>query len=104
MAIMNIITKEKVDILFNAMADKLVYLYSRWLDEKEYEPWADYMKAMRENFDKAKKEHKISNAEFVHSHKRPFGFTFDFEGWQIKMTTNSKQVKWDGAKLGFPGE
>lgn len=30
--------------------EHLAYLRDRWQDEKEYEPWADYEKSMRDRF------------------------------------------------------
>ena len=96
---MNEITKKKVNVLMDKVADKLSYLYNRWLDEREYEDFADYVTEMRKVFDAEIEPVPMKNAFFVKGQKRPFGFTFDFEGWQVKMGVTATQVQWSAKKL-----
>lgn len=96
---MNEITKKKVNDLMDKTAEKLCYLYSRWQDEKGYEDFKDYVVAMKKAFDAAIKDVPMTNAVFVKGQKRPFGFTFDFEGWQVKMGVTATCCKWSAKKF-----
>jgi hypothetical protein len=91
---MNEITKDKIDKLFLALKSSLEYLYMRWQDEKECEPWADYAEKMRSDFNEELKDLYMTNAVFVKARKRPFGFLFDFEGWEVSFEVSAKQMKW----------
>ncbi len=91
---MNEITKSKVNTIMNSMEKTLVYLYSRWQDEKKHEDFGDYIEKMKKEFETTKVSEKISNAVFVKGYKRPFGFSFDFEGWFVVMSFNSGSFNW----------
>jgi hypothetical protein len=95
---MNEMTKDKINIIFNKMSDTLGNLYGRWLDERKYEDFKDYSNLIKETFNKIKSENYANNAFFVKANKRPFGFTFDFEGWQIIIGIKGKTYSWK-AKL-----
>lgn len=58
--------------------DFILNLLGRWLDECEYEDFADYENAMRKNLP--------SGFTFVKGHKRSFGFTFKVEGAQVRYS------------------
>jgi uncharacterized protein YeeX (DUF496 family) len=96
---MNDVTKKKVNDLMDKMGERLVYLYDRWQDEKEYEDFQDYIDAMKKDFEKYCKEAIMSNAVFVKVGKRPFGVTYDFEGWRVVLSSNASCVKWSAKKL-----
>ncbi len=48
--------------------DKLVYLYERWQDEKEYESWGDYEQQMEKLC--------LPPMQYISSSKRPFGMRY----------------------------
>ena len=95
---MNDITRIKIIKITESMEEILAYLYSRWVDEKEYEDFNDYTAKMKTNFDAAIVVNDANNAVFVKAQKRPFGFCFDFEGWQVVISITTKTLKWK-AKL-----
>lgn len=95
---MNEITKKKVNDLMDKVGARLCYLYNRWLDEREYEEFKDYVTEIQKKFDEVIKEVPMTNAIFVKGQKRPFGFTFDFEGWRVIMSVNSSSAKWSAKK------
>jgi hypothetical protein len=96
---MNEITKQKVNSIFNHLTDRLVNTYNRWQDEKEYENWNDYITFFQNIFESAKEECNMNNAVFVKAQKRPFGITYDFEGWRVILSVNSNEVKWKAKKF-----
>lgn len=90
-----------IDKLFKTMKNTLVNLYGRWLDEKEYEDFADYETVMREKFDSIPPEYGL---RFVKGTKRPFGFIFDWRGKQMQFSVTTREmritaVKTKGAKV-----
>jgi len=96
---MNEITKSKVNDIMTAMEKTLVYLYGRWQDEKEYENWDDYIAYMKKLFAEMQKSTNTTNAVFAKASKRPFGFTFDFEGWQVVLYIKARSYGWKAKKL-----
>ena len=95
---MNIVTKTKINKLMDLIGERLVYLYDRWQDEKEYEDFAKYITAMKKDFKTHCETVPMKNAVYVKAGKRPFGFTFDFEGWKVVMSVNSTSVKWGATR------
>ncbi|RLI48952.1 MAG: hypothetical protein DRP09_21050 [Candidatus Thorarchaeota archaeon] len=93
---MNEITKSITNTIMENMEKTLVYLYCRWQDEKEYEDWQDYVDIMKKDL---KEKAGVSNVFFVKASKRPFGLTFDFEGWQITLSVNSTSIRWKAKKI-----
>ena len=61
--------KEKALQLFERLQNLMVYLYSRWQDEKDYEDINDYGVNI-------KKYVAEIGGEFVKMSKRPFGFIY----------------------------
>lgn len=96
---MNEITKSKVNDIMGAMEITLVNLWKRWQNEKEYENWDDYIEHIKKLFAKMQKFTNTTNAVFVKASKRPFGFTFDFEGWQVVLYVKSNSYGWKAKKL-----
>ena len=66
--------------------DFFAYLLNRWADEREYEDWKEYDKAIREKF---------SFLKIIKTHKRPIGFDCETE-----MGIMTLQLK-TGAKTGW---
>jgi hypothetical protein len=58
------------------LMDRIIYLYERWQDEKEYEDFKDYEKNIQELFEK---ENTCSDLTFKRATKRPFGIELLFE-------------------------
>lgn len=96
---MNSITLEKTNTIFNALKDRLEYLYGRWQDEKKYENFNEYIANLKALFETVIVEHKSQNAVFVKIGKRPFGITFDFEGWRVVCSCNSKHIGWTATRI-----
>ncbi len=73
--------------LYESMTEQMIYLYSRWQDEKEYEDIADYGNAMKGNLPKW--------ATFVKVTERPFGFKFKTEDGRLySFTINARKYTW----------
>jgi hypothetical protein len=96
---MNEITKNKIDNILTNMTDVLSYLYDRWMCEKEYEDFGEYAQNMQTNFKEIKKSSYSKNAIFVKACKKPFGFLFDFEGWEVTIYVTSKQIGWKAKSI-----
>lgn len=64
-------------------------LYGRWLDEREYEDFADYAKVMETEVKKL-----LPEAEFVCGTKRPFGFRVAIENWRVSIQRTATQLVW----------
>ena len=70
-------TKTKVDKILNdeKVMGTLISLYGRWQDEKEFEDWKDYEKAMS----------KLVKYPFKKGTKRPFGFVIEVDKMNIHI-------------------
>jgi len=86
-------TEKRKSIVMGVFKDRtvqvrLINLYSRWLDEREYED-------IREYGDNIKPLIERENVRFVKMVKRPFGpvFTVDNCNYHISITTKKIQVK-----------
>jgi len=73
---------ENAEKLFKRHKD-LFGTYIHWLDEKEYEPWEDFEKWMKDFCE------RVPGCEFVSAHKRPFGFKFKADGKKWYFSTNN---------------
>lgn len=75
---------------FFANKEKLIdffwYLYCRWQDEKMYEDFEEYKKALVKNLPK-----ELSLISFTQS---PFTATCSFKGRKIMLSANKKSVSW----------
>lgn len=69
--------------------DFFVNLYSRWQDEREYEDFADYEKVMKE---------KITELPIKSATKRPFGFKYDYQGFEIHIKIANGYLKADAKR------
>lgn len=78
--------KEFVARTMNSIMERLCYLYSRWLDEREYEDFAEYAKVMSTMLP--------AEMTFGKASKRPFGFTFSMNDktWQVSLT--ARNMSW----------
>lgn len=75
----------KVVDFFHATFDNIGYLYSRWLDEREYEDFADY--------EKYAKQLLPDGFFFIKMTKRPFGMQFSFDGKKYKITVTTRVAR-----------
>lgn len=85
-ALKPLLTKKNINFLSN--------LYGRWQDEKEYEDFAEYAKAM-------KKMVATTKIKFIKAAKRPFGFIVDTGGEThryIQVYINSRYIGWKAVK------
>jgi len=78
--------KEIMGQLVEKVAETMCSLYDRWQDEKDYEEFSDYAKAMK----------KEVGSGFVKATKRPFGFIVQMEGFPYKarVSVNSQSISW----------
>lgn len=72
------IAKARALLKDEQFAEFMYNLYCRWLDEREYEDFADYATAIKKNLS--------AGIEFVKAHKRPFGLTFKADGAAINYS------------------
>lgn len=96
---MSEITKSKIQALSDSINTTLCNLYSRWQDEKEYEDWNDYIAHMKKIFEAMIVSNTMTNAVYYSCGKRPFGLTFDFEGFRVKLYANSTHCGWKSEQL-----
>lgn len=95
----NLATKEGRGLrnaqILNLMEKLIVNLWSRWLDEKEYEDFSEYSKVM----ESALKE-KAPDCTFIKSTKRPFGLIIQVPGMPYKthLCATGKYLGWKGVK------
>jgi len=87
---MDAATKKFIDDTLRTVGDTLVTLYGRWQDEKEYEDFGDYRRAL-----KTRVENVISGARYINATKRPFGITFAAYGfvWRIYVDVRARSVR-----------
>lgn len=79
--------------LHKKMENTIEYLYSRWLDEKEYEDINDYQKFLE--------KHLPIGITVVKMNKRPFGFNFRINtdpGNEYQYYVMNKSVGWKRLK------
>lgn len=67
--------------LYNDVKPLMENLYSRWLDEREYENVKDYALPLAQHLE-------AHEAVLVKMNKRPFGFTFTVHGTEFRLTIN----------------
>ena len=91
---MNPESKDKVQLLNDALIDWMADIYGRWLDEKEYEEWKDYVAILRKSFEKEYRKLSLDGAYFLKASKKPFGFIFVYDNWQVMFYVNSKERGW----------
>lgn len=79
--------KQEARKIFKAEEDAIVYLYGRWLDEREYEDFKEYAEAMK----KLLPEGYV----FESASKRPFGMTVKLpSGFHVRLSVNSTQYSY----------
>ena len=76
--------KTLAEKVFDGVGDLMGYLCGRWMDEREYEDFSDYEKAMKSEVE------KFDGATFVKGTKRPFGFHFKADSKLYEFTMKQK--------------
>ena len=84
---MNETALSKTNDIFNKLEDRLVYLYSRWQDEKEYEDFNEYIESAKESVTEA-------GGTFVSMKKRPFYVEIEIGKYRIRITVTSCHYEW----------
>ena len=69
----------------------LTNLYSRWLDEKEYEDIAEYGKVVKPIIEK-------NGGTFLKMNRSPFGFNYLLGPWQITVKINRTTYTYEETK------
>lgn len=82
-------TEQQCKQIVSPMKETLLRLHMRWLDEKEYEDFADYEKVMREKFDSLPADYGVT---FVKGSKRPFGLVFAWNGEQKLLSITTREI------------
>lgn len=59
---------ERINAMFDTMAERIAYLHARWQDEKEYEDFAEYRRVVEKRLPEG--------FTLTDMTKRPFAFTF----------------------------
>jgi hypothetical protein len=83
--------KSIVNEVFQKIEERMVYLYGRWMDEREYEDFAEYEINMKATLYAL----NVPGVHFVKAMKRPFGFVFDYQ-WSkvIQISIKSSSYEW----------
>jgi hypothetical protein len=83
------VRKKLQAFLSGESGERMVYLRSRWLDEREYEDWNEYVAEMKKLIPEGFK--------FERAGKSPFGFTMTAEGMpgamHVTATTTTIKIK-----------
>ena len=82
---MNSEKSEVAEHVYKGCENMLINLYGRWLDEKEYEDFAEYGKVIADRI-----IFEFPQVKFVKASKNPFGFTFMAESKTYQVGINSK--------------
>jgi len=81
----------------DGMQDTLGSLYGRWLDEREYEDFADYADIIEKSFNDLELKGYPADCKpkFLSATKRPFGFKVIMAGHRVQfgITTTSIYFK-----------
>lgn len=79
-----------VDPYAESIKQSLINLYSRWQDEKEYEPFNQYELVMA----------RIVGNKFIMGNKSPFGVVLEFEHfpYNVLVFVNSREYGWKAVK------
>jgi hypothetical protein len=83
-------TKERIALankFFEDNQNLIGNLYARWQDEKEYEDINDYGKPVQKALDKI-------GGKLVSMHSRPFGFTYEMDGFQYRVRHTAKEYSY----------
>lgn len=79
--------RASITTLLDAVSERVGYLHGRWQDEREYEDFAEYEKAMRAVVP--------AGYTLLRATKRPFGFHFRIEAFPhavFRVRVTSRQV------------
>lgn len=79
---------DRLRAIYDATVDRLAYLQSRWLDEREYEDFTDYEAAIRAAMP--------ADVRVTQVLRRPFGVRFtlgDGDLYQMSVTTRKATLK-----------
>lgn len=80
----NPVATAKADKIFTQVENQALNLYSRWLDEKDYEDIADYGEGIRPRIE-------AGGGKLLKMTKRPFGFIVDVDGCQYAYRVTATQ-------------
>ena len=75
--------------LLEPFISQLIYLYGRWLDEREYEDFNEYIDFMKSNFEKL----NITDSKFIKAGKHPFGCLFSVSNTKMLIQINTRKWK-----------
>jgi len=89
--------KELGSLVCQTIADHYGYLKGRWMDEKEFEDFAEYEKSMAKKFD------KIPGAEFVSMNKR-FQIRWVNTEDKCEHEIRGSQGQFTHYRIGAPGD
>ena len=81
--------KDAVKTLVEKQLGYLEYLYVRWQDEKGYEDWEDYIKAIK---------HRYPD-NFVRATNSPFVIYLKYQEYSVKITIGNILSKWEIATI-----
>lgn len=86
---------KKVQAVCDAVSDRLIELYYRWQDEREYEQISDYAEGVAGIL--APLGFKVKRF-----YARPFGFNFDLGALEGRIFLRSSFVHWQLRPQGHP--
>lgn len=75
-------TRDIAKNIFTELQTMMVYMYGRWIEEKEHESIEDYAIPLIPIISKF-------GASFMKMNKRPFGFTYNLNGCVYQVKINS---------------
>ena len=75
-------TKNELLAMINSKVDFFGYLYSRWMDEREYEDFAEYVRAVQTHF-----------STCTSGKRRPFMFTIHCIEGKVEVHITSRYIK-----------
>jgi Zn-dependent M32 family carboxypeptidase len=81
--------KDVVNTIYKNLQEKMSDVLYRWQDEQKYEDWNEYINYFKDILNK-----ENPKAVFIKASKRPFGFTFDFDGYIISISASMTKYSW----------
>lgn len=84
--------------IFKAMQTTMENLYGRWLDEREYEDFAEYEKVMRDVLASNITAAFAPYCKFTKGTKRPFGFVVQIGSHSISFSINTRSYSYGKTK------
>jgi len=87
-------TRTKIKTIFATIQNKMVRLYERWQDEREYENFDVYVEIVKNIINKM----RFDDVTFIKLTKRPFSAICKVDDYEVHIIVTANQYKWKARK------